>query len=165
MAGLAVIVAGIGLHHTLAYTVDARRREIAVRIAVGGTPGRVSAEILRSSIALALLAAVAGTIASAAFTPLLTTQARGVPTDDAATYLIVGVVLFVASAGVAALSVVACGANQSCRIAPIGLESVPVLAGPALPLTSHRSRDIPMRCRGETDWCRDGWMCFKARWT
>ena len=106
MAGLAVIVAGIGLHHTLAYTVDARRREIAVRIAVGGTPGRVSAEILRSSIALALLAAVAGTIASAAFTPLLTTQARGVPTDDGATYLIVGVVLFVASAGVAALSVV-----------------------------------------------------------
>ena len=105
MAGLAVIVAGIGLHHTLAYTVDARRREIAIRIAIGGTPGRVSAEILRSSIALALLAAVAGTIASAAFTPLLTMQARGVPTDDAVTYLIVGVVLLVAGAGVVSLSV------------------------------------------------------------
>ncbi len=105
IAGLAMIVAGIGLHHTLACTVERCRREIAVRIAVGGSPVKVSAQILRRSTAPALGAAVAGTLASAAFTPLLSAQARGVPSHDLVTFLTVGATLLAGCVAVAAWSV------------------------------------------------------------
>lgn len=105
IAGLAMLVAGIGLHHTLGYTVEQRRREIAVRIAVGGSPVRVSAQILRRPAVLALGAAVAGTITSTAFTPLLATQAKGMPAHDAATFLTVGAVLLVGCMALAACSI------------------------------------------------------------
>ena len=105
MAALAVLVAGIGLHHTLGYTVEQRRREIAVRIALGGAPLAVSAQVLRSSIVLTLVAAVAGTIASLAFTPVLTAQAKGVPARDLPTLLTIGLVLLTSCAAISAVSI------------------------------------------------------------
>jgi hypothetical protein len=103
-AVLAMLVAGIGLHYALSYTVEHRRKEIALRIAIGGSPLAVSAEILRRSALLALAASVAGTIGSAAFTPLLAAQAKGVPSRDGATLLTVGAVLLIGCAAVASCS-------------------------------------------------------------
>jgi ABC-type antimicrobial peptide transport system permease subunit len=57
IAGL--IVAATGLYALLAYTVGQRRREIAVRMAVGATPRVVARLVMTESL---LLAAVGGSI-------------------------------------------------------------------------------------------------------
>jgi ABC-type antimicrobial peptide transport system permease subunit len=85
LAGLALLVAVVGLQSTTAHAVEQRRREIAVRIAVGGTPTRVSIQILRPLVTLAVVAAIAGTCGAAAFTPLLASQAKGVSPRDPVT--------------------------------------------------------------------------------
>jgi putative ABC transport system permease protein len=103
-AVLAMLVAGIGLHYALSYTVEHRRKEIAVRIAIGGSPLAVSADILRRSALLALAASIAGTIGAAAFTPLLAAQAKGVSSRDGVTFLTAGTVLLAGCAMVAAWS-------------------------------------------------------------
>jgi putative ABC transport system permease protein len=93
MAVLAMLVAGIGLHGALAHAVESRRREIAIRIAVGGRPAAVSARVLRPAAMLVLGAAVAGTCASWVFTPLLAAQAKGVPAHDWRMLLLTGAIV------------------------------------------------------------------------
>lgn len=50
LAVLALIVAVLGLYGVMAFTVNQRVREIGIRIALGATPGRVVAGILRESL-------------------------------------------------------------------------------------------------------------------
>lgn len=49
----ALALAAIGLYGVMAFAVAARQREIAVRLAVGGSPGAVLRMVLRQGIALA----------------------------------------------------------------------------------------------------------------
>jgi predicted permease len=105
MAGLAVLVAGIGLHSTLAFAVARRRAEIAIRMAVGGPPMRVSAEIVRATLACAVIAACAGAVASVGFTSLLTAQAKGVAPRDWITFAAVALALSICCVAIAAASV------------------------------------------------------------
>lgn len=51
-AGLAVVLAAIGLYGVLSQVVQARTRELGVRLAVGARPGQVVALILRSAASL-----------------------------------------------------------------------------------------------------------------
>jgi ABC-type antimicrobial peptide transport system permease subunit len=51
-AGLALVIAAVGLYGTLAYGVSRRTGEIGVRIALGARRGRVVAMILRESVAM-----------------------------------------------------------------------------------------------------------------
>ena len=45
--GLAIAIAGVGLFGVLAWSVAQRTRELAVRAALGATPGRLLALVLR----------------------------------------------------------------------------------------------------------------------
>jgi predicted permease len=56
-AAIALVVASIGLYSAMAWFVERRRREIAIRIAVGGSP----ATIARSIVVRAAVVAAAGT--------------------------------------------------------------------------------------------------------
>jgi ABC-type antimicrobial peptide transport system permease subunit len=72
---LALIVAALGLYSVLAFNVAQRTHEIGVRSALGATRGRIVAQILRESVALAAIGVVLGLViaiaAGGALAPLL----------------------------------------------------------------------------------------------
>ena len=63
-AFLATLLAAVGLYGVLAYTVAQRRREIGLRMALGATPGRVRAMVLRQVGMMTLVGGVIGLTAA-----------------------------------------------------------------------------------------------------
>src|SRR5439155_15184485 len=59
-AGLATLLAAIGLYGVLAYTVSQRTREIGLRMALGAAPGRVRAMVLRQVAWMTLVGGIIG---------------------------------------------------------------------------------------------------------
>jgi putative ABC transport system permease protein len=59
-AAAGLVVAGTGVYSLCSYTVSQRRREIAVRMAVGASAGRVARLVLTESLMLAAAGAVVG---------------------------------------------------------------------------------------------------------
>jgi hypothetical protein len=59
-AAAGLVVAGTGVYSLCSYTVSQRRREIAVRMAVGASAGRVARLVLTESLTLAAAGAVVG---------------------------------------------------------------------------------------------------------
>ena len=62
-AGLATLLAAVGLYGVLAYTVSQRTREIGLRMALGATPERVRAMVMRQ---VGVMTAIGGAIGLAA---------------------------------------------------------------------------------------------------
>ncbi|MFJ4694396.1 ABC transporter permease [Streptomyces sp. NPDC088766] len=61
LAGVALLVGGIGVANTMVISVLERRREIGLRRALGATRGHVRVQFFTESVALSLLGALAGT--------------------------------------------------------------------------------------------------------
>ncbi len=58
---LAILVAGVGIYGTIAYTFSQRTQEIGVRIALGAQGSSIIALVLKSSVAIAAIGVVIGT--------------------------------------------------------------------------------------------------------
>jgi putative ABC transport system permease protein len=59
-AGLALLLAAVGLYGIVAYSVAQRRHEIGIRLALGANPGAVLLLVLRQALALTLAGLAAG---------------------------------------------------------------------------------------------------------
>jgi len=59
-AGLATLLAAVGLYGVLSYTVSQRTREIGLRMALGAAPGRVRAMVLRQVAWMTLIGGAVG---------------------------------------------------------------------------------------------------------
>jgi putative ABC transport system permease protein len=59
-AGLATLLAGVGLYGVLAYTVSQRTREIGLRMALGAAPGRVRSMVMRQVAWMTAIGAAVG---------------------------------------------------------------------------------------------------------
>ena len=88
-AVLALILAAVGLYGVMAYFVAERRREIAVRIALGATRPIVLKQVLGEALRLLTIGLVAGALITQAVTRLISSLLFGVATTDAATHLAV----------------------------------------------------------------------------
>jgi predicted permease len=80
VAGL--ITAAAGVYALLAYSVVQRRREIALRMALGASPQRVSRSIVMESLALAVTGATIGLVGAAAGSRFARTLLFGVAPQD-----------------------------------------------------------------------------------
>jgi predicted permease len=93
-AGLAVLLASIGIYGLLAYMVGQRSREIGIRMALGARREDILRMFLRKGIALAGVGVVAGLVFSASTVSVMASLLYGVRPHDPAVFLIVPLLLF-----------------------------------------------------------------------
>ena len=100
-AGLALLLAAIGLYGLLAYMVNQRSRELGIRMAVGAAPASVLQSVIRDGLTLTAVGILAGMAGASLLTRFLQSQVYGVNTTDPAIYagvaaVLLGVALFAA---------------------------------------------------------------------
>jgi len=101
-AATAILLAAVGLHGLLAFSVAARTREIGVRFALGATPGRVMRLVVGRGLVLAAFGIGVGLILAAWAASTLQALLFGVDPRNSAVYaMAVGVCLIVAVVGTA----------------------------------------------------------------
>jgi ABC-type antimicrobial peptide transport system permease subunit len=81
-AGLAALLAAVGIYGVLSYAVTQRTREIGIRISLGASQGRVLAEVLRQGVLLIAVGSAIGIAGAVAAGKLLTTQLYQVKPGD-----------------------------------------------------------------------------------
>jgi ABC-type antimicrobial peptide transport system permease subunit len=64
-------LSGLGLYGVVTFLVSSRRREIAVRLALGATPARVANEVLSTGVRLSVAGAMIGLVVAAAVARVL----------------------------------------------------------------------------------------------
>jgi putative ABC transport system permease protein len=115
-AGIALVLAASGVYAMLAFGVAERRREIAVRLALGASARGIMALVLRSGLALAVAGVAAGTIAALGMTRLLASLLFGVASTDPLTFTVSALLLLAAAALACYLP-----ARQAGRLDPLAI--------------------------------------------
>jgi putative ABC transport system permease protein len=110
----ALAISSVGLFAMLAQDVARRSKELAVRVALGATTGRVAWLVLRGGLTPTLVGLAAGLIASLGTNRLLSVQLVGVQYWDPLTLSVSAVVLVVAT-----LAGCAWPARQATRTSPL----------------------------------------------
>jgi ABC-type antimicrobial peptide transport system permease subunit len=93
-AGLAVLLASIGIYGLLAYMVGQKSREIGIRMALGARREDILRMFFRKGVALAGLGVVAGLVLSASAASVMASVLYGVRPHDAVVFLVVPLLLF-----------------------------------------------------------------------
>jgi ABC-type antimicrobial peptide transport system permease subunit len=94
---LALGLASIGLYGILAYSVNQRKREIGIRMALGAVRGSVLRLVLRQGMSLVLTGVITGFLAALIVARLLGRMLYGVTaTDPASIAIAAGILLIVA---------------------------------------------------------------------
>jgi putative ABC transport system permease protein len=113
---LSLVVAFVGVFGTLARSVAERRREIAIRMAMGASPHRALRMVVRQAAVLAAVAVVTGLAAAMLAARGLASMLYGVTSHDPLTFVVVALI-------VAVTALVAClvPARRASRVNPIEL--------------------------------------------
>jgi putative ABC transport system permease protein len=113
-AGLATLLAAVGIFGVMNYSVALRTRELGLRMALGAQPRRVLLLVLKQGLLLTLLGVGIGLCGALALTRLMSSLLYGVEATDPATFGAIVLLLNV-------VSLVACyiPARRATRIAPL----------------------------------------------
>jgi len=85
-AGLAIVIAALGVYGMLAQQVASRAREIGVRLALGARPGQVFATVIREGAGVSAVGVALGAGLTAVAAPLIESSLFGITTADPTTY-------------------------------------------------------------------------------
>ena len=94
-AGMALLLASIGIYGVVSYSVSQQTHYIGVRMALGASPGDILKMVLKQGLLLALLGVGIGVGAALGLMRLLSTLLYQVSTNDVSTFAIVTGALFV----------------------------------------------------------------------
>jgi putative ABC transport system permease protein len=110
----AVLIAAVGVYGVSAYWVARRRRELAIRLAVGASPDRLILIVIARSLRLAAIGTIAGLAIAIAGARVMTTLLFATDPRDPATFIGVSVLL-------GAIAIVAClvPALKAARVDPM----------------------------------------------
>jgi putative ABC transport system permease protein len=113
-AGLALLLAAVGLYATISYTVSLNTHEIGIRMALGASASRVRAMILRQGMSLAAVGLVLGIAVAFALAGMLKSQLYAISPSDPATYAAVPLLLLLVAMLAAFLP-----AHRATRVDPV----------------------------------------------
>jgi ABC-type antimicrobial peptide transport system permease subunit len=92
-AGVALLLAAIGVYGLMAYSVQQRTQEIGVRMALGASPQQVRRMVVFQGMLLALIGVILGAGSALALTRLMRSLLFGVKPWDPSTIVLVAVLL------------------------------------------------------------------------
>lgn len=98
---IVVLIAVVGLYGVIAYGVAQRRRELAVRMALGASRGDIVSYVAGGAVRLTTIGVAIGVGGAVAFSRLLEAVLYGVPAGDPATLVMVAALLITASVAAA----------------------------------------------------------------
>jgi putative ABC transport system permease protein len=113
-AGVALLLASVGIYGVMSFDVARRSQEMGIRMALGAEPGGVLRLVLGQGMRLALIGVVLGLLGSLALTRLIASQLFGVGPTDLVTFAVVIALL----TGVAALATLI-PAHRATRVDPL----------------------------------------------
>jgi putative ABC transport system permease protein len=88
-AGVAMVLAAIGIYGVISYSVTQRTREIGIRMALGAQKTQMLGMVLRQSLTLVVIGIALGLLVALAATRVMATLLYGVGANDVSTYAIV----------------------------------------------------------------------------
>jgi putative ABC transport system permease protein len=94
MAGVALIMALVGLYGVMAFAVTERRNEIGIRMALGAQDKDILRLVIKKAFVLTIIGLVIGLAFTLAVCRLMTSLLYNISAYDPATFLLIPVLLF-----------------------------------------------------------------------
>jgi putative ABC transport system permease protein len=102
-AGIALVLAAVGIYGVISYTVSQRTQEIGIRMALGASRSTVLAMVLRQALVLAAIGIAIGGVGALLLTGLMRNLLFGIQPTDPTTFSLVAVLLALIAAAAAAV--------------------------------------------------------------